>query len=168
MRSLFLVLLFIPVFCFSQDCDLKKEKDQFSQLPKLSTGFIKFDADVPFELSVDATKPEIVFFFVLKNGGDPKCFDDASTVVFTFDNSRSKATLRNASTMNCEGYFHLNFRNSPTTQTALNRLATQQVSTINFINGKISTLINLDENQKLVLQKMAACIAKEGKTLLTQ
>jgi len=167
MKSLFLLVLFAPLFSLSQDCILKKEKDQFSQLPKLTSGFIKFDADVPFQLSVDATKPEIIFFFVLKNSGDAKCFDDASTIVMNYENNRSKATLRNTSTMNCEGYFHLAFRNSATTHSTLNRMVTQKLSSISFINGKIITVVNLDEKQRAALQNMAACIAREAKTLLT-
>jgi len=167
MKRLIVLLLILPAIAPAQDCKLKKEIDKFSQLPKLTSGFVKFDADVPFQMSVDATKTDITFFFLIKNGGDAKCFDDQSTLQLTFEGNR-KLTLRNAGTMNCDGYFQLNYRNTSTPSSALNRLTTQKINSLSFINGKVITTINLTVEQKEVLQKMAACIQKEAPVLLSQ
>jgi hypothetical protein len=119
-------------------------------------------------MAVDATKTDITFFLLLKDATDPKCFDDQSTLVLTFEGNRSKVTLRNAGPMNCDGYFHLNYRNTATTSSALKRLTTQKIATMSFINGKITTTVTLNENHKQQFMNMAACIAKEAPSLLSQ
>jgi hypothetical protein len=164
MKKLILLLFLAPLFVAAQDCKLRKEIDQFSQLPKLTSGFAKFDADVPFQLSVDATKTDITFFFLLKNGSS-SCFDDQSTLVLTFEGNR-KVTLRNAGTMNCEGYFQLTYRNTATTSAAVKRLTTQKINVLTFTSGKTVTTINLTVEQKDKFQKMATCIANEAPSLL--
>ena len=167
MKRFIFLLLIIPAVAFSQECKLKKEIDQFSQKPKLTSGFVKFDADVPFQLSVDANKTDIGFFFLIKNGSDAKCFDDESTLVLSFEGNR-KLTLKNAGTMNCDGYFQLVYRNTATPSSALNRLTTQKINTLSFVNGKVVTNINLTIEQKEVFQKMAACIQKEAPSMISQ
>jgi hypothetical protein len=69
--------------------------------------------------------------------------------------------------MNCEGLFHINFRNLATTPYALQRIATQKISSIRLIgSNKSETNIILREEQKELLMSMAACVIKEAKTLL--
>jgi len=167
MKKWIALVLFMPLFANSQECNLKKEIDKFSQQPKLTSGFVKFNADVPFQLSVDANKTDITFFFLIKRGGSAKCFDDQSTLLLTFEGKR-KLTLRNAGAMNCDGYFNLGYRNTATPSSAMNRLVTQKINTLAFINGKDTTTINLTVEQKDAFQKMAACIQKEAPSMLGQ
>lgn len=167
MKKWILLLAFLPLFAFAQECKIRKEIDQFSQLPKLTSGMVKFDTSVPFQLSTDATKTDITFLFLIQGGADGKCFDDESTLVLTFEGNKSKQTLRNTGPMNCNGYFHLNYRNSATS-TQMKRLTTQKITSMTFINGKTQTIINLNELQRAQLQTMMSCISIQAPTLLGQ
>ena len=42
MKKLLALFLFSPLLGLAQDCDLKDEKDQFNQDPRLTTGFKDF------------------------------------------------------------------------------------------------------------------------------
>lgn len=160
-----LVLLF-PLAAFSQDCQLRKEIDQFSQKPKLTTGFIQLGSG-QVSLSIDATATDIDFLFTFNNKDNPRCFDDLSTAVFMFDSTRSRANFRNGGAMNCEGIFHINFRNSTTIPSGLNRLATTKSASIKFTGtGKNVIDITLTPQEKELLMKWVSCIAAEAKTLL--
>src|SRR5687768_2835608 len=99
MKQILLCILLLPALAYSQECKLKKTKDQFSQEPKISTGFISFNNSL---LSIDANKKEIDFFFSLKNTNESKCFDDASVATFVFE-GKLKSNFKNTGTMNCEG-----------------------------------------------------------------
>ena len=113
MKKIFLLAFFIPFLADAQDCGLKKYKNQLRQDLKLYTGFIRF-ANGP--LSVDSDAKEIDFLFSMPiAGGDAKCYNDASTVSFVFEGTKTKANFKNSGTMNCEGLFHINFRNLATT-----------------------------------------------------
>jgi hypothetical protein len=167
--KIWIVLFFLfPLASFAQDtCGLKKTKDPFTNLTKLSTGFKKFDGNgVTVSISADATPTEIDFFIWIKNEG--KCFDMESTVQMIWEGERQKANFRNAGSMNCDGAFHFVFKNTPTTNSWLNRIATKKLATIKLINDKTETLITLNEEQKAMIQKMAACIVAEGKGLINK
>lgn len=147
----------------AQDCNLKKTKDQFSQEPKISTGFVPFSSAL---LSIDAESKEIDFLFSIKNPSDPKCFDDASTISFVFE-GKQKATFRNTGTMNCEGLFHVTFKNLTTTPGPLQKLATKKITAITLTgNNKSVSAITLGVQQQQELMEMISCIVKEGKTLI--
>ena len=166
MKNWFVALLLLPLFSFAQDCKLKKTTDPFTHVAKLSTGFQNFDGSgISLSVSADATPTEIDFFFWIKDNS--KCFDAESTAFVVFEGERSKTTFRNTGSMNCEGAFHFGFKNTPTTHSWLNRLATKKVSTIK-LNGsnKTEVLITLTEEQKALLQAMAACMVSEGKGLI--
>jgi len=165
MKILIFALLILPFASFSQDtCGLKKSKDPFTNVTKLSTGFKNFNGDgLDLAISADATPTDIDFFLWLKNGS--KCFDGESTAQIIWEGERSRTTLRNSGSMNCEGAFHFIFKNGPTTASWLKKMATKRLATIKLINGKIETLITLNEDQKVLFQKMASCIANEGKGL---
>ena len=167
MKKCLLLLFLLPSIAFAQECKIRKEIDQFSQLPRLTSGMVRFAADVPFQLSTDATKSEITFIFLLKNGSDAKCFDDESTLVLTFEGTKTKYTLRNAGPMNCDGYFHLVYRNTAT-NTQMKRLTSQKITSMTFISGKVQTVITLNDEQQAQFQMMAQCIATEAPTLLGQ
>ncbi|HVG15771.1 MAG TPA: hypothetical protein VM935_12450 [Chitinophagaceae bacterium] len=163
MKYLFLCLLLSPALANAQACQLKKTKDQFSQEPKISTGFISFNNSL---LSIDANKKEIDFFFSLKNSNDTKCFDDASVATFVFE-GKLKSNFKNTGTMNCEGLFHINFKNLATTPGVLNRLLTKKITAISLTgNNKSVTTITLGAEQQQQLMDWANCLVTEAKTLL--
>ncbi len=160
MKYLFLAFFCLPITLFAQDCAIKKEKDQFSQQDRLTTGFMQL---TNCRLTITADGKELDFFFAL--GGD-KCFDDASTVSILFEDGRTKANFRNTGSMNCEGLFHFTISNTPTTNYNLDRLSTKKVKAIMFTSGKAVTTITLSADQQQQLQTAAGCMAKEAKTLL--
>jgi hypothetical protein len=164
MKQLFIFALLLPLFSFAQeDCKLKKTKDQFSQEPKISTGFVPFSAT---SLSIDADAKEIDFLFSLTNKSEEKCFDDVSTISFVFE-GKQKANFRNTGTMNCEGLFHVTFKNLTTTPSPLQRLATKKVTAITLNgNNKSITTVTLGLQQQQQLMDLIACVVKEGKTLI--
>lgn len=160
MKYLFLFLALIPATLFAQECTLKREKDQFSQQERLTTGFIQFTNS---KLSITADSKEIDFFFSVGAG---KCFDDAATLAVVFDDGRTKLNLRNTGSMNCDGLFHFTIRNTPTPNYNLQRLAAKKVKAMTLTSGKVTTSILLNESQQQALQTAADCMAKEAKTLL--
>jgi hypothetical protein len=163
MKRLLAFLLLIPAFSFAQDCNLKKTKDQFSQEPKLSTGFVPFSA---VSLSIDADAKEIDFLFSMANKSEEKCFDDASTISFVYD-GKQKANFRNTGTMNCQGLFHVTFKNLATTPSPLQKLSGKKVTSIMLIgNNNAVTTITLGAEQQQQLMDMISCIVKEAKTLI--
>src|SRR6476620_11085507 len=162
MKYLFSLFLFLPIILFAQDCPLKKEKDQFSQQERLTTGFIQL---TNCRLSMTADSKEIDFFFSV--GGD-KCFDDASTLTVMFDDNHTKLTLRNTGSMNCEGLFHFTIRNTATTNYNLDRLTTKKVKAFVLTNANVTTSVLLNADQQQMIQTAAGCMAKEAKTLIAQ
>jgi hypothetical protein len=165
--ALFSMLLF-PLFLNAQDCNLHKTTDDFTHETRLSTGFMTIGSGAgKILLSIDATKPEIDFFFSMNNSSGNKCFDDNSTVAVIFEGTRSKANYRNTGSMNCEGLFHFIFRNSTTTQSALQRFSTSKVVSFLFTGSdKKTTEVKLDADQQQLLMQMTSCIITQSKTLL--
>jgi hypothetical protein len=163
MKYLLTILAVLPFFAFTQDCNIKKIKDQFSQEPKLTTGFVPFSSTA---LSIDADAKEIDFLFSIINKSEEKCFDDASTISFVME-GKQKANFRNTGTMNCEGLFHVTFKNLATTPGPLQRLATKKITAITLTgNNKSITTITLGVQQQKELIDMIACMVKESKTLI--
>lgn len=166
MKFILAFALLLPFASFSQDCQLRKEIDQFSQKPRLTTGFIQLGSG-QVSLSIDATATDIDFLFTFTNKNNPNCFDDLSTASFSFDSTRSKGNYRNSGAMNCDGIFHINFRNSTTIPSGLTRLANSKTTSIKFTGtGKNVTEITLTPQEKEQLAKWVSCIAAEAKTLI--
>jgi hypothetical protein len=164
MKIVLTLLFALPVCAVAQDCSFKKVKDQFSQEPKITSGFVPFNSA---KLNIDADAKEIHFLFVLGNTGEMKCFEDASTLQIAFDGTNTKAFLRNSGSMNCEGYFDVVFKNTPTTTSYLNRMTTHTVKSLTFTgNNKTVTTITLSDDQKVLFKQLATCIAAESKTLI--
>ena len=162
-KQLLALVLLIPAFSFAQDCKLKKTKDQFSQEPKLSTGFVPFST---VSISIDADSKEIDFLFSITNKSEEKCFDDASTISFAYE-GKQKANFRNAGTMNCEGLFHVTFKNLATTPGPLQKLATKKITSIMLTgNNKSVTTITLGAEQQQQLMDLITCIVRDAKTLI--
>jgi hypothetical protein len=69
--------------------------------------------------------------------------------------------------MNCEGLFHVTFKNLATTPGVLNRLLTKKITAISLAgNNKTVTTITLGTEQQQLLMDWANCLIKEAKTLL--
>lgn len=168
MKHLFFCLFLLPLLAAAQDsCHLKRTKDDFTHQDKLSTGFVVFDANGGKVLiSVDATAADVDFFFVL---GDGKCFGPESTAQVNYDGDRLKGFFHNSGSMNCEGAFHLNFRNLANTPSNLDRFGTRRIKSIKFIgNGDVATEISFTDEQKQQLMRMAACVTSQAKGLIRQ
>ena len=167
MKYIFAAIFLLPLSVFAQDCKLKTEIDKFSQQPKLTTGFFPLSTGLNKVLvSIEATATDIDFLFALNNGGDQRCFDDASTAQVSFDSTRLKSNYRNSGSMNCEGLFHFNFRNVATTPSNLKKLSITKVASIRFTgNNKTITDVTLTEEDKVRLRDMTGCIIKEAQAL---
>jgi hypothetical protein len=167
MKYIFAALFLLPLGVCAQDCTLKKQIDKFSNQPKVTSGFFPLSTGMDRVLvSIEATATEIDILFSLAQGEAQKCYDDASTAQVSYDGTRYKTTYRNSGSMNCEGLFHFNFRNTVTPASNLNRLSTTKVASIIFTgNDKAVTEVKLTEEDKVKLQDMVTCIIKEAKTL---
>lgn len=168
MKNAFCLLLLLPLFSIAQQdtCGLKKSKDPFTHVDKLSTGFKPFGSGaVPVSISADATPTDIDFFVWVKKDGT--CFDLESEAFMVWEGERSKATFHNTGSINCEGAFHFGFKNTPTPNSWLRKMMAKKIASIKLTgNGGKETLITLTEEQKAVFQRMAICIANEGAALL--
>ena len=158
--SMFLFFL-VPVSLAAQECAIKKEKDQFTQQDRVTTGFIPLTNS---RISVTADSKELDFFIT---AGD-KCFDDASTVSLVFEDGRTKTQFRNSGSMNCQGLFHFTIRNTATSNGQLQRLENKKIKSMVLTNGPTVTSILLNENQQQLLQSAIVCLSKEAKTLIAK
>ena len=168
MKKILSLFLLSPVLAFSQDCKLKKTVDPFNHETKLSTGFQNFSNNgLTVSISADATSKEIDFFIWLK--GDGKCFGPESTAKVVFEGERSRTLLRNSGSLNCDGAFHFIFKNTPTTASWLNRMATKKIASITLTaNDEKEMVIAFSEDQKALFQSMAFCMTTEAKSLIAQ
>jgi hypothetical protein len=157
--SLILVIL-LPFFSKAQECNLRTTKDPFTKEIKISTGLIPLNTG---QYSIEATKSGIDFMFVLEG----KCFDDASTASVYYEGSRLRTNFRNSGTMNCDGLFHFNFRNTNPFPSALRNLVTRKVTSIRFKdNTNKETGILLTAEQQQLFQNLINCIMNEANKLL--
>lgn len=162
MKFVLLLLLAMPLTLLAQDCKLIKETDPYTKERTISTGFIPLTSA---SLSIDARKAEVDLLFSVL--GADRCFTDASTAAIFFVGSKVKQTQRNGGSMNCEGLFHIIFRNTATPAPFLRKMATQKIEKIVFTGtDKKEITITLDPDQQQVVMELAACIVKEAPTLL--
>jgi hypothetical protein len=167
MKCVSLLLFFSPLFLSAQspvaaECKLIKETDPYTKETKLSTGFISLQ--IGASLSIDADGKEIDFFFTIPD----ECYTDAATVFVFFEGSKVKATYRNSGSMNCDGYFHFNFRNGVVTPSGLQKLATQKVSSFVFTGNdkKKPVTISLLPDQQKEFMEITGCMIAESKKLI--
>lgn len=167
MKYVSLIFLLLPVFLSAQtqagaECKLIKETDPYTKDTKYSSGFISLQ--IGASLSIDADGKEIDFFFTIPD----ECYTDASTVFVFFEGTKVKATYRNSGSMNCDGYFHFNFRNGAATPAGLQKLATQKVSSFVFTGNdkKKPVTISLLPDQQKTFMEIASCMIAESKTLI--
>jgi hypothetical protein len=147
---------------FSQECKLQKTTDDFSGMPKLSSGFIDLQGT---DLSIDATGKEIDYFFVIHNP-NANCIGEESEATFLFEGGKSKIEVRNTGGDNCNGYFHITMKGGQYTPVTLQKLATKKVVSIIFTDKyEKKTVLALTPQQQELLMKTSDCIAKEAKNL---
>lgn len=162
MRILSLALILLPVYGMTQECKLKKTADPYTKEARLSTGLISLEGT---SLSVEADSKEIDFFFSMD--GKEKCFDDESTAIVNYEGKKVKATFRNGGSMNCEGFFHITFRNAASTSGLLQKLITQKITSIQFTGtNKLQITVNLSPEEQQKVMSLADCLVKEAKTLI--
>jgi hypothetical protein len=146
------------------DCKLISEKDPFTKETKLTTGFIYIDGG---SVSVDADKKEVIVLFSLD--GPEKCFDDEGTAEVYFEGTKSKTTVKNYGTMNCEGLFQFVYKNAASTPSMLQRICTKKITHIIFTgNGKKPVTVNIGPAEQETLLRLASCLTAEAKRLLPQ
>ena len=165
MKYFSILILLLPIFSTAQDsvaCKLNKETDPFTKEIKLSTGFIQLDGA---SVTIDASKTEIDFLFVID--GANRCYDNNSTATIFFEGTKAKLNTKNGGSMNCEGLFHFIFKNSPSPVSLLTKLSTMKISHILFTgNNKKEADIVFTPVEQEVFMTMAACLVKEAKTLI--
>jgi hypothetical protein len=160
---LILVLFFgFPLWSAAQDCKLKKTIDPYTKEARLSTGLLTLRGA---SLSIEADSKEIDFFFTMD--GKEKCFNDASTAVVFYEGTKIKANFRNGGSVNCDGFFHIIFRNGPTTTSLLQKLVTQKITSI-ILTGtdKKPVTVSLPPDEQQKVMTLGDCLVKEAKTLI--
>jgi hypothetical protein len=162
MKYSLIAFILFPALLQAQDCKLKRTTDTYTKEIQLSTGFIPFDGA---SLSINADSKEIDFFFSMD--GKEKCFSDASSAVVIYEGKKPKATFRNNGPVNCDGIFHIVFKNGAAVPALLQRLITQKITSIQFTgNNKSQITVTLTEEQQQTLMTKADCLMKEAKTLI--
>jgi hypothetical protein len=165
MKKILCLFLSAPLFAGAQttsvDCKLRTERDPYTKEVRLSTGALRIGS---YQITGEASSKEIDLFISLTGTG--ACFNDQSSVQVTYTGSRLKNTYRNGGTMNCEGYFHMIFRNTPETQYSLRKLIDLRIATLTFGTGPEAHVITLTEDQKDIVQGALSCLATQAKTLI--
>jgi hypothetical protein len=162
MKFLIIIIFLSPLCLPAQDCKVKKTTDPYTKEVKLSTGFIRLTGA---NLSIDADSKEIDFFFLMD--GKEKCFSDESMAVVFYEGTRMKGNFKNNGPVNCEGAFHIIFRNGTSAPALLQRLITQKIASIQFTgNNKAQTVLSLSPEEQQTLMARADCLIKEAKTLV--
>jgi hypothetical protein len=164
MKYIFAIVLLFPVCVSAQDCKLHRETDPYTKEIKISTGFIDLGGG---SVTIDADAMEIDVFFSLK--GSDKCFDNNSVAAIFFEGTKVKMTTRNGGSMNCEGFFHFIFKNTPATNYQLQKLSTQKLASVVFTgNNKKETKIIFTPKQQQTLLSLTDCVVNEAKKLIKQ
>ena len=162
MKYILAIIFLVPIGLSAQDCKVRKTTDPYTKEAKMSTGVIPLQGA---SLSVDADGKEIDFFFSID--GKEKCFSDQSTAVIVYEGTRVKGNFRNGGPVNCDGIFHLIFRNQSTTPALLQRLITQKIISIQITgNNKSQTTISFSPEEQQILMTRSDCLIKEAKTLI--
>ena len=164
MKVLAVLLFLFPLHLYSQDCELKDEKDRYNQETRLTTGFKSLGAGSnKFLLSISADKKEIDFFFALDKAGT--CFNNNSRAMVMLD-GKQRVSVRNGGTINCKGYFHLIFPNQERLNANLVKLSEKKIMSVEFTdasNEKEILTIYEDDQEKIM--QMVACIMEQLEAL---
>jgi hypothetical protein len=163
MKFFFFLCLLSPFALLAQDCQLIKGKDDISGKPTLSTGFM----DLPgATLSIDVRSREIDFFFVLDSHA-VKCLDEETEAVVMFEGGKQKTQFKNSGSLNCDGIFHIIFKNSAFTPSALTRLGAKKIVGIQITGSSFKPFaLTLNAQQQVSLQNSINCVIREAKSVL--
>jgi len=84
-----------------------------------------------------------------------------------YEGGKLKQQFKNYGSMNCDGIFHLIFKNSAYTNSQLQRMTAKKIVSIQFTSGTQKPfIISLLPDQQLSMQNTIACVIKEAKTVL--
>lgn len=166
MKHLFLLLFLIPVLSKAQDCNLKDVKDPLNQDTRLSTGFTRMGGGSDrFMVSAETDKREIDFFFVIE--GSKLCFDEYARVQAIFEGGKQKSMYKNGGSENCQGYFHIIFKNQASQPATLKYLSERKIISFKFTTKDNKTkTVNLGPEEQDTFQRMATCILQNSTALL--
>ncbi len=160
MKQLLWISFFLPFYAIGQECKIITTKDPYTKETKISSGFFALQGAT---LTIEADSKEIDFFFIIEG----KCFDDASTAFLFFEGARTRTTYRNGGSRNCDGYFHIKYKNSATPTTVLKKLASQNTAHFVFTGtDKKETTVSLLPEQQKMLMEITACMLEEAKKLI--
>jgi hypothetical protein len=163
MKYILFCIFLLPLALSAQDCKLIKGKDDITSKPTLSTGFIELQGNT---LSIDINSKEIDFFFVL-TGGTVKCLTEETEITMVYEGGKQKQEFKNYGSMNCDGIFHVIFKNSAYTNSQLQRLAAKKIISIQFTGSSPKPyIISLVPDQQVSLQNTINCVIKEAKSVL--
>ena len=163
MKYILFCVLFMPFAVLAQECQLKKGKDVITSKPTLSTGFIQLQGNT---LSIDVNSKEIDFFFVLNNAA-VKCLNEETEITFLLEGGKIKSEFRNSGSMNCDGIFHVIFKNSAYTPSQLTKLGSKKIVAIQLTGSTPKPyVITLTPEQQQMLMNTISCVIKEAKTVL--
>lgn len=145
----------------AQECNISRETDPYTHKTRLSTGFMELNGA---SVVADADAKEIDLLFSFKTD---RCFDDDCTAMVYFEGSKLKLSLRNGGTMNCEGLFHFIFRNGPTVNYQLKKLATLPVAQIIFTDRNEKPIpVLLNAEQQAAFMTALRCLTDKAPQLL--
>jgi len=164
MKYFVAIILLAPLWLstHAQDCKVKKTTDPYTKEAKMSSGVIPLKGA---SLSIYADGKEIDFFFSMD--GKEKCFSDASAAVVMYEGTKMKASFKNGGPVNCDGIFHLIFKNQVVTPSLLQRLITQKIVSIQFTGSNKSQItVSFSPEEQQTLMTRADCLIKEAKTLI--
>ena len=163
MKYILFCICFAPFALAAQDCALKKGKDIITSKPTLSTGFIDLQGNT---LSIDVNSKEIDFFFVLNNPA-VKCLNEETEITFMLEGGKLKSEFRNSGSLNCDGIFHVIFKNSAYTPSQLTKLGSKKIVAIQLTGSSPKPyIISLTAEQQQMLMNTISCVIKEAKTVL--
>jgi hypothetical protein len=163
MKYILFCVLLMPLAVLAQECSLKKGKDVITSKPTLSTGFIQLQGNT---LSIDVNSKEIDFFFVLNNAA-VKCLNEETEITFLLEGGKQKSEFRNSGSMNCDGIFHIIFKNSAYTPSPLTKLGSKKIVAIQLTGSTPKPyIITLTPEQQQMLMNTISCVIKEAKTVL--
>jgi len=159
MKYAIVILWLVPLFASAQNCKVKTTKDPYTREVKVSTGLVLLTSG---QYSIEATKAQIDIMFSIEG----KCFDDASTAAVFFEGTKQRTNFKNAGPMNCQGLFHLTFRNTNPAPSSLQNLGSKKISSVKFKdNTAKETTITLNADQQETLMQLINCMIDAGKKL---
>ena len=106
-------------------------------------------------------------YIVVLDNKAVKCLDEETEAEFIFEGGKLKSEFRNAGSMNCDGIFHIIFKNSAYTPSQLTKLGSKKIIALQIKTSSPKPyVISLSPAQQQNLMNLVACVIKESKTVL--